>query len=132
MPLECPRCPAVLLEDIELDDVVLDRCPRCAGVWFDNDEIAQVVGPSEEVRRIEAAIPEASEVEEGAEIYCPRCLDVPLRRLEMERGDGRVRILHRCASCMGTWIDRGELRAQEDPRLSEALKGYFGLPVGDG
>jgi hypothetical protein len=38
---------------------------------------------------------------------------------------GPGRMVYRCASCSGTWIDRGELREQEDPGLPENLRRYF-------
>jgi Zn-finger nucleic acid-binding protein len=124
MALDCPRCKRVKLEEVDLGEVMIDRCSRCAGIWFDNDEIGEVVGNRDGLRALETQIPPPEDA--VASMICPRCPEVPLRRLAVDVPAGkRPSVIYRCASCAGTWIDRGELREQEDPRLVEALKAYF-------
>jgi len=123
MSLKCPRCKDVTLEEIDFDEVVIDRCPRCAGLWFDNDEIGELVGRNPELRQLETVIPSAAA--QVTSMLCPRDPDVPLRELAFNGRGGRQSMVHRCASCAGTWLDRGQLKAQEDPKLTDALKDYF-------
>jgi len=120
MSLACPRCDGVMLEEIELDSVMLDRCPRCAGLWFDSEEIAQLAGRGAGVKRMESTIPGHDEACAGME--CPRCPTIDLRRLSICAGGA---VLYRCASCSGTWMDRGELRHMEDEGLAANIKEYI-------
>jgi Zn-finger nucleic acid-binding protein len=124
MALDCPRCKRVKLEEVDLGEVVIDRCSRCAGLWFDNDEIGEAIGRHSGLRELESAIPSV-EAEVGA-LSCPRCPDVALRKLTVDATAGRrPSVVFRCASCAGTWIDRGQLHDHEDPRLIDALRAYF-------
>jgi Zn-finger nucleic acid-binding protein len=124
MALDCPRCKRVKLEEVDLGEVVIDRCPRCAGLWFDNDEIGAAVGARDGLRAIETQIPPPEDAVPS--MFCPRCPEVYLRRLPIDVPEGRrPSVVYRCASCAGTWIDRGELRDQEDPGLIETLTAYF-------
>lgn len=123
MALLCPRCKDVSLEELDFEEVVIDRCPRCAGLWFDNDEIGELVGRSPELRQLETVIPSANA--QVTSMRCPRDPEVPLRELAFSGREGRSSLVHRCASCAGTWVDRGQLKVQEDPSLADALKDYF-------
>lgn len=124
MALDCPRCRRVKLEEVDLGEVVIDRCARCAGLWFDNDEIGAAVGQRDGLRAIETQIPPSEDAVPS--VFCPRCPEVYLRRLAIDVPEGRrPSVIYRCASCAGTWIDRGELRDQEDSRLIETLTAYF-------
>ncbi len=124
MALDCPRCKEVKLDEIEIDDVIVDRCPCCAGIWFDNAEIGQILGRLSELRKLDSIVPPNEAIEES--MSCPRCSDVALRRLVLDETDARrEHVVHRCVSCVGTWLDRGELREEEDPRLAETVKSYF-------
>jgi Zn-finger nucleic acid-binding protein len=124
MALECPRCSELVLSEIELDDVVIDRCPRCAGLWFDNSEIGEIIGRSSGLARLESIVPSSDSAQ--TKMPCPRCDQVQLRELISKEGDDRQYIVYRCASCMGTWLDRGELREIEDSGLVQILKDHFG------
>ena len=122
MALECPRCKVGALEEIELGDVLIDRCDTCAGLWFDHGEVAELVGQDELAQKIEASLPPDEDAEHS--MICPRCAGVALRRYE-EDVDDRALVVWRCVSCAGTWIDRGELRGFEDSRVPDALAAYL-------
>ena len=122
MALDCPRCQGVALEEIELGETPIDRCPRCAGLWFDNAEAGEITGMRSQLQKFESMVPPSEYGEE--EIMCPRCEGVPLRRLALS-GETREHQLLRCVSCVGTWVDRGELREIEDASLVETLTTYF-------
>lgn len=124
MALDCPRCLSVKLDEIEIANVILDRCRRCAGLWFDSAEIETLVGRGSNSGPADAVLPPLESEEEA--LSCPRCRDVRLRRLVIEvNGEGK-QYLFRCVSCLGTWLDRGELADLEDRRLAEVLRAYFG------
>ena len=123
MVLECPRCSGVELEEIELDQVLIDRCPQCGGLWFDNAEIGEIVGREPGRREFESIVPPSRC--STNELTCPRCDAIALRRLSSQAEDGREHILYRCVSCIGTWLDRGELREEEDSGLVDVLKEHF-------
>ncbi len=122
MSLSCPRCKHTLLEEIELREVPLDRCPSCAGIWFDNAEVSQLTRLKNKLYAFESIVPASTSREE--KLPCPKCNGVTLRRLVLPSA-GRDKILFRCASCLGTWIDRGELREIEDPSLAETVTAFF-------
>jgi Zn-finger nucleic acid-binding protein len=126
MALSCPRCEGTKLEEIGVDEVAVDRCPRCAGVWFDHDEIGALVGAAAGLGQMESTVPKAPP-EGSASPLCPRCEGTALRPLECTDRGPRQSVLQRCPSCLGTWIDRGELREQEDKGLFGAIRGYFAL-----
>jgi Zn-finger nucleic acid-binding protein len=128
MMLTCPRCRMRGLDEIELGEVVVDRCTCCGGLWFDNDEISELLGRTPEARRMETTVPPESD--QAKDLACPRCADVALRALSLAGQDAAARTVFRCASCSGTWVDRGELRPFEDPRLLEVLRLFFCHPKG--
>jgi Zn-finger nucleic acid-binding protein len=123
MALECPRCQGETLDEIEVGGVILDRCPRCAGIWFDNAEINEIAGKVSEERLLDSIVPPPENSVEA--MFCPRCENVSLRKLFLESKEEREYIVYRCVSCIGSWLDRGELREQEDGRLAEVLKNHF-------
>ena len=124
MALDCPRCEQVALEEIDVGEIVVDRCPRCAGIWFDNAEISAIIGRQFQTTRFESIVPPSAAGDH--DMSCPRCEDVPLRKFTCESPDGEPGCqVYRCVSCIGSWLDRGELRAMEDGRLEEVLKAYF-------
>ncbi len=122
MALDCPRCPEEKLDEVEVDEVVVDRCPRCAGLWFDADEIVQIAGRESRLRRIDSIVPPPDAAEK---MNCPRCTDVSLRKIAIKEDKERLYVIHRCVSCLGNWLDRGELREAEDSRLATVLKDHF-------
>jgi Zn-finger nucleic acid-binding protein len=123
MVLLCPRCRDVSLEEIEVGDVPLDRCPRCAGLWLDHGEIVEIAGPGKSLKALESMVPPSDH--EIRSMACPRCPDVLLRRVEVGDEKGSPKIVFRCVSCAGTWLDRGELKRIEDPNLGQTLTAYF-------
>ena len=122
MALNCPRCNPIKLEEIELGDIPVDRCPRCGGLWFDNSEVTALTGRGPELSGFESIVPPATFIE--TTMQCPRCANVDLRKLDVT-GKNRTQTIYRCISCLGTWIDRGELRETEDTTVLNALKAYF-------
>ncbi len=112
-----------MLDEIEVDEVVLDRCPSCAGIWFDNAEIGKVTGRQSEIGKIDSIVPPHEAADPSIE--CPHCPNIALRKLVLSVEGDRQYEVYRCISCVGTWLNRGELKDEEDPRLAEVLQNYF-------
>jgi len=125
MALDCPRCDEVKLEEIEVGEVLVDRCPRCAGIWFDHEEVSGIIGKRGKLKSLESIVPPPKLAVNT--MSCPRCPDVPLRKLEVSGTGGRTTTAFRCVSCSGTWFDRGEFREIEDPGLLDTLTRYLNL-----
>ncbi len=126
MAQNCPRCAGVKLEEIELGEILVDRCRRCAGLWFDGEEIGELVGRRKGILHMESTVPAREREQPG--MACPRCEDVMLRESTVCASG---RFLYRCASCAGTWLDRGELRDWEDGGIVAGLAAYFEKFCGD-
>jgi Zn-finger nucleic acid-binding protein len=126
MALDCPRCRVGTLRELEVGDVLIDRCDTCAGLWFDNDEVTDISGQQGLGRRVETGLPPAENAVH--DMACPRCPEVALRRLSLDRADPAASplVVFRCVSCGGTWLDRGELSPHEDPGLPGILRAHFG------
>lgn len=118
MELDCPRCKTGKLQEIELDDIFIDRCLTCAGLWFDQGELEQMA-TLKEVKTIETEIPK-----EVGSIQCPRCKDTALR-VKRLTADSQDVELYKCPSCLGTWLDRGVLRISEDEQITQHIKSSF-------
>lgn len=120
MEMDCPRCSIGKLQEIEVDEVFIDRCRICGGLWFDQGELAQIVGGEEPVREMEEKVPE----QEG-DISCPKCRKFRLRPLCICHFDGGDVNIFRCPSCLGSWLDRGALRKSEDVAIAKNMKHCF-------
>ncbi len=106
----CPRCSGELRPIVfeEVGSINLDRCPECQGIWFDKGELDRVndcVWTNVE----EMTLGRARAADE--KLRCPRCQGIldalsPL--------DDQELVLDRCPSCLGFWLDKGELDRVRD------------------
>lgn len=84
-------------------NLVLDRCEQCRGFWFDGGEVRQFLNsPSFKERFLSKPAPPAA-LGDPAGRSCPKC-DKSLNHLEIAGVEVDV-----CVSCMGVWLDDGEL-----------------------
>ena len=121
MELDCPRCKVGKLEEIEIENILIDRCEVCGGLWFDSGELTQMSGDAESVKELEAQIPT-----ESGTLECPRCTKTEMRRQKLsENGVGDCDTVYRCPSCLGSWIDRGVLRRGEDKLIAQNTRECF-------
>jgi MFS transporter, PAT family, beta-lactamase induction signal transducer AmpG len=120
MGLKCPRCITDTLEEIEVGSELLDRCSVCSGLWFDQGEVSRVMKDVSQVQELENRLPA-----DTGTMDCPRCPGVRMRKQSLETLGLSSDCVYRCASCMGTWMDRGVLRRKEDQRLPEVLRYAF-------
>lgn len=110
--MQCPRC-AVALERKTVRGRVteIDRCPTCGGIWFDDGEIAELLGmPRSGVRMIPAEA-------RAARLPCPRCNQA----LYIFAYPGTMTVVEGCRQCGGIRLDAGEFeeirRSQRTSRM---------------
>jgi uncharacterized protein len=41
--MHCPRCEAVVLDEIDRNGVTVDRCASCRGIWLDRGELEKLL-----------------------------------------------------------------------------------------
>ena len=109
--MKCPR------DGTELSRVVshaieLDKCHRCDGIWFDRGELEQIrdaklTGVEKEIEA-EYGNPTVIRGETSGYMRCPRCEG---RLQEVQYTVHRQVRIDRCESCLGIWLDVGELTA---------------------
>lgn len=98
----CPICRVDLERKRAKDGATeLDRCPRCEGIWFDDGEIAAVIG----ARSVSHLTIPDNAVEKEKQL-CPRC-SKPLRLFTYP---GTVTVIEGCKTCRGLWLDAGEIQ----------------------
>ena len=116
----CPVC-RVDLKSSDLGEygfVIIDVCPTCQGSWFDKGELDRL----DESVWTDVEKAEFDNVgSDHKSVRCPKC-DVELEPLSPT--DAKTLIVDRCPSCLGFWLDRGELdrvREVADKDVSEIL-----------
>ena len=108
--MKCPAC-GNQLKEMDVEDVKVDVCDGgCGGIWFDNFEIDKFDEPHEPAGALLQSIvrDESITVDRSKKRNCPRCEDIVMMRhcfstkQEVE--------IDECASCVGIWLDYGELQ----------------------
>lgn len=49
--MNCPRCQAAALHEIDREGITLDRCERCRGIWLDRGELEKLLSRGREEAR---------------------------------------------------------------------------------
>lgn len=110
--MKCPR-DGTDLAKVTMLGVELDKCHKCDGIWFDRGELETFRDAG--VPDVEEAIEEKygdPEFVEGAtegHMRCPKCADARLLRQSYTYLNPVA--IDRCTSCLGLWLDDGELNA---------------------
>jgi uncharacterized protein len=110
--MQCPRCGVALeRKTVRGRSTEIDRCPTCGGIWFDDGEIAELLGiPRSAIRLIPA---DAS----TTKLLCPRCK----LTLHIFAYPGTMTVVEGCRQCGGIRLDAGEFeeirRSQRTSRM---------------
>lgn len=97
MKRACPRDRTPLaLQQVE--GVTIDVCPKCSGAFFDEAELGKVTGDKELARYLSTVHGAAT-----SPMVCPACGHL----MDLDRV-GDVELDH-CTSCLGVWLDAGEM-----------------------
>lgn len=97
MQRTCPR-DRTTLQQQKLEGVTVDVCPECSGAFFDAAELGRVSGDRELARYLAQVHGKVD-----SPMVCPGCGGL----MDLDRV-GDVDIDH-CTSCMGVWLDAGEM-----------------------
>lgn len=100
---QCPKCRDQTLQTrpIKGRRVEVDYCNRCKGVWFEDGELAELLGKE---RRDDLEIPTyAREVKNQP---CPECRE----NLVEFCYPGTMTLVDACRKCYGVWLDDQELQ----------------------
>lgn len=123
--LPCPDCHVALVAR-SVNGVDVHLCPECAGVWMGGGALTALAAQSSvallEIDRI--AVPAEHRLPRvGADRWCPSCPQ-PLQCYRYET-ESPIR-LDVCPSCLGVWVEKGELTQieawAEQHRLSRRLR----------
>ncbi len=119
MVINCPRDGEELTpRKVKGRETEVDFCSTCRGIWFDDGEVASVIG-ARSAGRLEIPFTAAA-----ISARCPRCDE----RLLVFPYPDTLTIIDACASCHGVWIDRGEIQSIERARPFECPKCGFEQP----
>jgi PAT family beta-lactamase induction signal transducer AmpG len=116
--IRCPKCRSDM-EQIEIEDVVIDRCTRCNGIWFDEGEV-EALSNKKAAAAIDIGSAEVGKQHNVVDNYpCPRCGG------EMEKKvDPRQRHIwyETCIDCEGSFFDAGEFLDLSQLTISDVFK----------
>lgn len=97
MQRTCPRDRTPLVER-KLEGVSVDECPKCGGAFFDERELGRATGDKELARYLSTVHGVAT-----SPMVCPACGGL----MDLDKV-GDVELDH-CTSCLGVWLDKGEI-----------------------
>lgn len=122
MQLNCPACMGVM-DRLDLGSYSVDRCPGCGGIWLDVAELDRVRAVTGAVQNIDAGRPMArGPGETRMARLCPR----DRTRLEQRRDASQPHVVvDRCPTCLGVFLDAGELKDLARHTLAERIRGFF-------
>lgn len=109
--MQCPLCKVALeRKTVRGRTTEIDRCPKCGAIWFDDGEVAELLGMPLSGR---ATIPANARV---AQLACPRCNEP----LNLFAYPGTMTVVEGCRHCGGIRLDTGEF--EEIQRVQQASR----------
>jgi uncharacterized protein len=112
----CPRCDNnldyVTADDLEIHPPpFLDHCPDCGGIWIQRESLSPLIDVDiKHLKRWEehlmAHVRGALATKEDQPILCPVC-QVALEEHPYARDESVL--IDQCRTCLGVWLDSGEL-----------------------
>ena len=100
----CPNCNGKALQQVETPaKIVLDTCPNCKGTWFDENDLAELVGnPTMVEKNIRQALSNSVKSDKLSPVSGKAMLEIPYR--------GKTPIYY-CEESRGLWVEQGEMRS---------------------
>ena len=91
--MQCPKCQEAM-EEVQLENVTIDRCTACKGLWFDRGE-AEALSENWIAEFVDTGDPEVGEEMDDVDtVNCPRCsktmrrfFDISASQLQYEECD---------------------------------------------
>ncbi|MCA9213578.1 MAG: zf-TFIIB domain-containing protein [Planctomycetales bacterium] len=123
--MQCPR-DGTVLENVVVLRTILDKCHTCDGLWLDAGELERicdkhVTGVEEQLEK-DFGNPVAERRPMKGFMRCPKCENARLQRIGYSYSGSKVVEIDRCESCLGLWIDKGELDAIVNAQMTKGSK----------
>lgn len=116
--IRCPKCRSDM-EQIDIEDVVIDRCTSCNGIWFDEGEV-EALSNKEAAAAIDIGSADIGKQHNVVDNYpCPRCGGEMAKKV-----DPRQRHIwyETCIECDGSFFDAGEFLDLSQLTISDIFK----------
>lgn len=114
------------MEPVRAGGATIDRCTSCRGLWLDAAELQRVLQASpgtgaSAAARVDRSTPPRTPA--GVR-RCPRDGEELVPTPDPTQPHV---VVDRCRSCLGIFLDAGELRDLAEHTLGEWLRGFLGL-----
>ena len=117
--MKCPKCGSALAT-VRLENIQLDKCHQCDGIWFDAGEVETIrkkaLQDPEEILEMEYGSPSVHSGQTDGYMQCPRCESHQGRLIQHYFSYSTPVRVDRCQSCLGIWLDDGELNSLIEDR----------------
>lgn len=111
--MRCPQCSEQLVEQkVRGPSTEVDHCAACGGFWFDQGEVAEVLGA-----RAVHPLPFPADAAVNASRDCPRCH----QPLVLFAYPGTLTVIDACRQCHGIWFDADELKGIHEARSQSRM-----------
>ena len=118
--MKCPKCDS-MMEEVEIEGVVIDRCVSCKGLWFDRREEATLKSHAAQVDIGDPAV--GAKLNTENQIKCPVCENTMLLRM---MGPRKSNIwFETCPSCYGLFYDAGEFKDSGKPSAVSVIREMY-------
>ena len=120
--LSCPRDQGVM-DAIKIGEITIDRCESCGGIWLDAGELDRLLALKDAATKVDTGRAFAPSSVHAAIRKCPRD-STPLTALAHHQQKHVT--IDRCSSCMGIFLDAGELKDLSEFTLAERMRTLLG------
>jgi hypothetical protein len=111
------------MEPLKIGDITIDRCESCGGIWLDAGELDRLLAVKDAPQKVDTGRAFSSSQAQAAIRKCPR--DGTLLTSLAHHQQKHVTI-DRCSSCMGIFLDAGELKDLSEFTLAERMRTLLG------
>ena len=119
--LTCPKDQGTMLH-ADARGVWVERCDCCGGIWLDCGELERLVKHKTAVKEVDAGSALSLKrfaIGAPGPRKCPRDGTV---LTTMQHHEQKHIVIDRCSTCMGIFLDAGELKDIADFTLSERIR----------
>jgi uncharacterized protein len=119
--MQCPKCDSEMV-DVEIYEVIVERCSGCKGLWFDRSKHEYLKGQKDsgDIDTGDPHIGKSHNVE--GKIFCPSCF-APMIRMVV--ADQPHIWYESCSKCFSVYFDAGEFRDYLEKDIVSIVKDLF-------
>ena len=119
--MQCPECKSEM-EDVEIYEVVVERCKGCKGLWFDGSK-HEYLKKLKDSGDIDTGDPKIGRMHnEQGNILCPGCF-APMIRMVV--ADQPHIWYESCSKCFSVYFDAGEFKDYLEKDFISFIKDLF-------